>query len=79
MCKIHHAAFDGNFLGVHPDFVVHVRHDLLEEVDGPMLKHGLQALHGRKLMKLPLQRKERPKREFLEIKFDEFQKATLRR
>ena len=32
--------------GVHPDCVIHVRRDVLEEVDGSMLKHGLQGLEG---------------------------------
>lgn len=72
MCKIHHAAFDGNFLGISPDCVVQIRRDLLEEVDGPMLKHGIQALHGKHLMKLPAHRRERPKQALLEIKFEEF-------
>jgi putative restriction endonuclease len=34
------------FLEVDPDFKVHVRVDVLEEHDGPMLRHGLQELHG---------------------------------
>lgn len=46
LCKIHHAAFDRRFIGVRPDYVVEVRADLLEEHDGPMLKHGLQGMHG---------------------------------
>jgi putative restriction endonuclease len=43
LCKIHHAAFDSNLLGIRPDLVVEVRPKVLLEVDGPMLKHGLQA------------------------------------
>jgi putative restriction endonuclease len=77
MCKIHHAAFDGNFLGISPDCVVHIRHDLLNEVDGPMLKHGLQELHGRRLMKVPAHRRDRPNQELLEIKFEEFRAKTV--
>ena len=37
LCRLHHAAFDRLLLGVHPSYVVHVRRDILEEVDGPML------------------------------------------
>ncbi len=44
LCEIHHAVFDQNILGVDPDCVVHIRKDILEEKDGPMLKHGLQEL-----------------------------------
>nr|WP_284711229.1 HNH endonuclease [Brevibacterium sp. XM4083] len=78
MCKIHHAAFDHNFLGIRPDSVVEIRHDLLKEVDGPMLRHGLQELHGRRLMKVPAHRRDRPKRELLETKYEEFKTATAR-
>jgi putative restriction endonuclease len=46
LCKLHHAAFDGYFLTVDPDYRVHVRGDLLEEEDGPMLRHGLQEMQG---------------------------------
>jgi len=44
LCKIHHAAFDKNILGINPDYHIHVRNDILHETDGPMLKYGLQAL-----------------------------------
>lgn len=46
LCKIHHAAYDGTMLGIDPDGVIHVRSDLLEASDGPMLRHGLQEFHG---------------------------------
>jgi hypothetical protein len=46
LCKIHHAAFDTNILGIRPDYSIEIRDDILLEVDGPMLKHGLQAHHG---------------------------------
>jgi putative restriction endonuclease len=49
MCKIHHAAYDRQILGVRPDYTVAVRADVLEEVDGPMLRHGLQEMHGARL------------------------------
>src|SRR5262249_23227676 len=44
--RLHHAAFDAHILGVRPDYVVEVRVDVLNEIDGPMLKHGLQGFHG---------------------------------
>ncbi len=49
MCKIHHAAYDANIIGVRPDYVAEVRTDILAEVDGPMLRHGLQEVHGARL------------------------------
>lgn len=77
LCKIHHAAFDGYFLGITPDHYVEIRRDLLEEVDGPMLRHGLQELHRRPLMKLPNRRAERPRRDLLEIAYKKFRHATV--
>ena len=46
LCRLHHAAFDRLLLGVHPSYVIHVRRDILEVVDDPMLRHGLQGLEG---------------------------------
>ena len=34
LCKIHHAAYDKNILGISPDYQVKVRIDILDEVDG---------------------------------------------
>ena len=59
LCRLHHAAFDRLLLGVHPSYVIHVRRDILEEVDGPMLRHGLQGLHRQKIV-VPSRRVERP-------------------
>lgn len=74
LCKIHHSAFDTNILGIDPDARVHVRGDILVEVDGPMLKHGLQEVHGSKLI-LPRDVGSRPNQEFLAERFAEFQAA----
>lgn len=49
LCKIHHAAYDHNLIGISADYIVHVDRDLLREVDGPMLKHGIQEMHGVRL------------------------------
>src|SRR5699024_11344371 len=65
-------AFDGFFLGIRPDYVIEIRQDLLEEVDGPMLRHGLQELHGHQLMSIPKRRLDRPKAELLEHKYEQF-------
>lgn len=71
LCKIHHAAFDAQLLGVSPDYRVHIDADLLAETDGPMLRHGLQDMHGR-LIILPERRSERPDRDRLERRWAEF-------
>lgn len=72
MCKIHHAAFDLRILGVRPDLSLHVRQDILDEVDGPMLRHGLQEMHNRRLMKVPSRRAAQPDRDRLEERYAEF-------
>lgn len=77
MCKIHHAAFDSFLMGIRPDHVVQIRKDLLEEVDGPMLRHGLQELHGKKLMSLPKRSTERPRVDLLESAFERFKSMTV--
>ena len=71
LCKIHHTAFDRYILGVTPEFEIKVRNDILEEHDGPMLKHGLQELHDKKLI-LPKSRKMWPNQENLEWRFQKF-------
>lgn len=72
LCKLHHAAFDGLYLGIRPDLTVEIRADILQEVDGPTLKHGLQGRHGQKLMVVPELHRERPARELLEVKYAQF-------
>lgn len=74
LCKIHHSAFDTNILGIDPNAIVHIRNDILEEVDGPMLKYGLQAVHGTTLV-LPQVAESRPNKEFLAERFAEFRAA----
>jgi len=75
MCKIHHAAYDSNILGIRPDFVVQIRSDLLEEIDGPMLQYGLKERHDQRLMVLPAIRAERPGTEFLSPRYESFLSA----
>lgn len=72
LCKIHHAAYDQRFIGVRPDLVVEVDGDLLNEVDGPMLRYGLQAMHGEKLGSVPTQRVDKPDPDRLEWRYAQF-------
>jgi putative restriction endonuclease len=71
LCKIHHAAYDRGIVGVRPDYVVQVRDDVLLEVDGPMLRHGLQDVHGWNL-ELPRRAVDRPDRELLAQRWASF-------
>lgn len=75
LCKIHHAAFDAHILGIRPDLVVEIRADLLDEVDGPMLQHGLKERHKQRLMTVPDARRDRPDPEMLEIGYERFRSA----
>jgi putative restriction endonuclease len=73
LCKIHHAAFDVGVLGIRPtDQRVQVRADVLEEVDGPMLRHGLQQLHDVRLH-LPRSAHKKPDPELLRWRWERFQ------
>lgn len=71
LCKIHHAAYDENLIGITPDYIVKVNSDLLQEVDGPMLLHGLQEMHGRQLV-VPHQSAEKPDRNRLDVRYGQF-------
>lgn len=75
LCKIHHAAFDLDILGIRPDLVVEIREDILREKDGPMLQHGLQERHGKPLMKVPMRADKRPNIEHLEARYEQFRRA----
>ena len=74
LCKIHHAAFDQNIVGVDPEYVIHVRKDVLAESDGPMLLHGLQELHEKRII-IPHRNQDRPDPERLDRRFKEFLKV----
>lgn len=74
LCTFHHRAFDRNFIGVSPDYVIQVRPDILEEEDGPTLVHGLQRLHGRTMV-LPHSRQLRPNRDLLALRYERFREA----
>lgn len=72
LCKIHHAAFDGEFLGIRPDdYRIEIRQDVLDEHDGPMLQHGLQGMHGKRLY-LPSAKRNQPSREALRYRYERF-------
>jgi putative restriction endonuclease len=74
LCKIHHAAFDNNFIGINSDYIIKIRTDLLTETDGPMLRYGIQSLNDAKLI-LPPNKIHWPDRERLEQRYLDFLKA----
>lgn len=75
LCKIHHAAFDQNILGIRPDLHVEVRRDVLDEIDGPMLRYGLQETAGTRLS-VPRSQAAKPDRLALEERYEEFRSVA---
>ena len=75
LCKLHHAAFDSFILGVTPYDVIQVRTDILEEADGPILRHGIQEFEGVESA-LPREQGRWPDRDALAWKDDRFRCAS---
>ena len=75
LCKLHHAAFDQNIMGIRPDLVVEISLAVLQEIDGPMLQHGIQGFHG-SLLNVPRASQLRPDQSFLEERYELFRKAV---
>jgi putative restriction endonuclease len=69
LCKIHHAAYDNDILAISPDYAVHISRKVLEEHDGPMLRHGLQELDGSRII-LPARLADRPDPDRLAQRFE---------
>jgi putative restriction endonuclease len=76
LCKLHHAAFDKYFFGIRPDYTVEVSEGILREKDGPMLRHGLQGIHGQQIHR-PRSALLRPDPAFLERRYECFRQSVL--
>lgn len=74
MCKLHHAAFDANLLGVRPDHVIEISGALLTASDGPTLEHALKGFAGSKLS-LPRRHVDWPAPDHLEARYAAFRKT----
>lgn len=74
LCKIHHAAFDRHILGIRPDLRVEIRSDILNEIDGPMLKYGLQEMDGIAIV-IPSSQSLQPRADFVEARYEQFRNA----
>jgi putative restriction endonuclease len=75
LSKIHHAAFDAHLIGIDPDFRIHVSDRLLELHDGPFLELGLKGIVGQ-VIQMPGRIKDRPDRDRLALRFEEFKNAV---
>ncbi len=76
LCKLHHAAYDQQLIGIRPDLIVEVRASILEETDGPMLLHGLQEIHESELAVVPRRPEWRPDEHALERRYRKFRELT---
>lgn len=74
LCKIHHAVYDANIMGIDPAGAVHVQKHFLMDTDGPMLLHGIKEMHGRSIIQ-PKRRADQPNRDRLAARFELFQQA----
>jgi putative restriction endonuclease len=74
LCRLHHAAYDSYLLAVRPDYTVEVSPSVLAESDGPMLRHGLQAMHGVRIL-TPRAPEKRPDRDLLQQRLQRFREA----
>jgi putative restriction endonuclease len=71
LCKIHHTAYDIDILGIDADYTVHIRQDILNETDGPMLEHGIKEMDKIKLW-IPHAQGEKPDQARLEKRYSKF-------
>ncbi len=75
LCKIHHAAFDQLVIGIEPgSHLIHVNREVMLEVDGPMLRYGIQEMNGNPLI-LPRAHQDRPAQGGLEARWERFRAA----
>jgi putative restriction endonuclease len=74
LCRLHHGAFDRFLIGIRPDYTVEVRKSVLEESDGPMLRHGLQGFHNQRIW-TPRSAELKPRSDLLEHRYERFRKA----
>jgi putative restriction endonuclease len=74
LSKVHHAAFDAQLIGVDPDFRVHISERLLIQQDGPLLE-SMKKLDGG-MLHMPFRAQDRPDRERLALRFEQFRAAA---
>jgi putative restriction endonuclease len=71
LCKIHHASYDANLMGIDSNYVVHIKEALLAEKDGPMLEYGLQKMNQIRIL-IPHSKGHQPDRDRLLARFEVF-------
>jgi putative restriction endonuclease len=71
LCRIHHGAYDQFLIGIRPDLRIEVAEDVIAEVDGPMLEHGLKKADGLRI-RVPETKKLHPDPENLQWKYEKY-------
>ena len=61
-------------IGVNPDYKIIVRNDVLNEIDGSMLKYEIQERHIQKIL-LPSRKTDWSDRQNLELRFKKYQEV----
>lgn len=74
MSALHHLAYEQNMIGIDPDGIIHVSEAVRATQDGPLLDQGLVQLHGHTL-RWPNFEAHRPHRDFLAVRFAEFEQT----
>lgn len=72
LCKLHHAAFDADLLGLSPALRVAVRPDIRRDADGHLFRVGLQELHDVEIVK-PEHRSDWPDASLVEERWTRFE------
>ena len=75
LSTLHHAAYDRNLLGIDPDGCIHIAPSVLDQHDGPTLEMAIKEHHKRKIH-LPRHTEDRPNRDFLAERYDQFRHAA---
>ncbi|MBW2253692.1 MAG: HNH endonuclease [Deltaproteobacteria bacterium] len=74
LCRLHHAAYDQDLMGIRPDRGIEIAPRLMKEHDGPVLEQALKGFHGRSIW-VPRRMHLRPRMEYLEERFEGFRMA----
>ena len=75
LAKLHQEAFDAHFIGIDSDYRIHVSDRLFEIHDGPFLELGLEGI-AETLIDRPRRLEDRPDRDRLAIRFEQFRRAA---
>lgn len=78
LCRLHHGAFDRDLLGVRPDHRLELSDRIDGLRDGPTWEHAIRSLDGARLRVLPRAPALRPRREYLEERYEQFRASRAR-